>query len=209
MNIKEKKNLCNIMKNLKRNLRKKSKSNGIMKKVKRLINKQIETNYINTNFTATSITNAGSLVPVLQVPQSISGGRKGFTIQPQACTFRYSIQGGDATNIVRVILMWSKVQLTTAFLPQNPNTVISPVQQNYKVLYDRTHRVGTVESTTLPEIVGPTRNVRRWIGGNQRYSSGLASSVTAGFLNLWLISDSAFPANPTITGTFQVSFQDA
>lgn len=188
--------------------------------VKEVFDRNVENKYLTTTFDEEiTATGGGQLYILNATTQGVAGTQRiGNRLKWATVRFRYQLVPGITVDIpyyrIRFMLLWSRAPLNSALMP-TPNAPINPLQQNFKILYDRSHILlpQDTDAGDTRELIWQTKHtIFRKINGNSTYISGAGSvNPNAGFLSLWVTTDVG-PA-PTegarFTATFITSFQDA
>lgn len=179
---------------------------SIKKIVRSVIDKQVENKYQTNSFSSSPINVSGTLILLngLAVGPAATervGNRVKFTSVRARGTFTY----GDNTNVIRMLLLWSRAPLSLSNMP-TVNQPINPSFQNFKLLYDRAFHTQSDSGAGLLQLP-LIQTIYRKINGNSTYD-GFNTNPDAGFLYVYFVSDSIIAPDPTFTGQFIVSYQD-
>lgn len=132
--------------------------------------------------------------------------RVGNKIKISSVRFNGFWEYADSYNTVRMMVIWSRAPLDLSKMP----TVTAPydfARQPCKVLYDRTTSLESIASSGI--MIKPLyKTIWCKVNGISTYDPAPGNPV-AGFLNLYLVSDSALTQHPSFNGTFFVNYQDA
>ncbi len=182
--------------------------------VKNMINLKMDQNFekkwFGKSYSPTGVDNAGTINTLSDITQGLlDTNRVGDQVNPDRLRLSYSVNVGDSTNIVRMIIFqWRLMSTptlasilqysTVAEVPYAPTTI--DTASDYKILYDRTCYVSTNQA-----ICGDVIEIN--LKGKIQYQSGGTSAIN----QIWiaLVSDSGAAPNPTVGYVSALYFYDA
>jgi len=188
---------------------------NVKKYVKEQLNETVEHKYFLASDSATTVDFGGAVYDKTPVPQGDTDvTRDGDKIKLEEISFRYTVQIADTTNVFRVILFqWhpssspgiTNILLTVGSANGVNSALTVDYEQQYKILYDRTHYLNNVAvpQTGLTEAVVIKK-------GFQKQMQFIAGGTT-GTNHIWaaFISDSAAATHPSINSSMRIRFSDA
>lgn len=211
--------------------KKKKVSESVKDYVKKQIDRNNETkvyNSANTILSGTAGTaNTGSVYLLSNIAQGVTlNTRVGMKAKPMKLDFRYqgTAFSSSANNVdptfMRMTLLQTRQSAATAVVPTAAQVfesvgsalyTVSPFDDvttstgQYKILYDKVHRVDNGIGQTYSghvEIPGSQLNNIQWIGGN-------GTDVSHGNIYLIAGSDTALANSPSLVYAWQIQFDDA
>lgn len=190
----------------KKRVRSRGRKSNLVKTIKSIVNKNIENKY-QTYDLSVGASSLGQLININVLAQGTQANQRvGNRVKFTSVRFNGYWTQSDATNIVRMMVLWSRSSLLISNMP-NVAAPINPAQQNFKVLYDHSYTLENIASSGIQQRVLP-RTIYRKINGNSTYDDA-TTTPEAGYLYFYFISDSAIAGHPTFAGQAIMSFQDA
>lgn len=188
---------------------------------KKVISREIETKHIDgvlavTNFDYTGVQYNMTTDPNggTSMSQGVSENQYiGATIRPTHIDCRYTFGVGDATNIVRMIVVQVRANdsPTMANILQSVGNVRAPLSSydqayegRWRVLLDRTYDLNGVAK---PFITGRFRIKGSAL--NQIHFSDGSGTLERGCVWIGFISDSALSTHPSVQAYWRLFFKDA
>lgn len=197
----------------------KSPAKQLTQQVKQVVNSQIVANSEKKEL-AGSTSGTVSTSGFLDIINLASTGNTAFTRVGNEIkmvgkmSLGYQLTGADASNVIRIILFYSKSPVAIGNLPTVFDGVSRAVNK-IKVLYDKIHQVqynlvdaGNIQqgSTKYTLVVRKNINLGKF-GLTSQYGAG-TSTPTEGFLYLYGVSDSALVSHPGYTYATRLRFVD-
>lgn len=181
---------------------------SMVKTIKAIVNKNIENKYqIYDLTTLGGVGTSGVLLNTNVLAQGTAvTNRIGNRVKWTSVRFNGYWTYNDSTNIVRMMVLWSRAPLVLSNMPAVGQPV-NPATQNFKVLYDYSTNLESIASSGILNRVIP-RTVYRKINGNSTYDDNTSIPV-AGYLYFYFVTDSAVTAHPVFTGQAIMAYQDA
>lgn len=169
-------------------------------------------------FVSSTATTSGTLVELFTVANgTASNQRIGQTIRPKAIYGWYQWAGGDETNNVRIMLVYSKEPLTTATFPAALAPYDVFTSPPIHIIKDEVTCVGAGlsggGSDVSQNIIGqiPFVKTKKWrikLRGVKHFSSTGTGDGQTGFHYIYVVSDSIAPSHPAYSLNFNVSYVD-
>lgn len=192
--------------------------------VKKLVHKESETKFFDTTpFNGSGIDTTGSFAILSGVAQGIQDSQRiGDKLTLRACRIAYTMVPGDPYNVVRIVVFqWypnTVLTIPTASLIVEALGInyMAPIRHDhvnnqFKVLYDKRFTmvlpaaagIGADSSVRTGNIIVPMK----WVRKSVDFTS--ASTNAANHLYVYVVSDSAIAANPSITLTSRIWYDDS
>lgn len=177
--------------------------------VNRMIATRRETKFFTTSYDEIAIQDSGRSPLSTELTNITSGDgqsqRTGHQVDVTGFYGKFVIGAGDTTNIVRLVICMPRVAAT----PLSGLSVIDLLDfDQYTVLYDRYHTVGTGNLQTKMIEIKRKFDFGTRKGISVHYSSGTGTDVTKNAIYLYAVSDSTAVADPIISGNLRLYYKD-